>query len=76
MLAPYQIIGGPGPPAPPPSSYAYVMHLAEELEVLVSIPGRPQTFVEIDHEISSAVISPFPLIQTGQLLVTGKSMGT
>ena len=34
------------------------------------------TFVEIDHEIISAVILPLPLIQEGQLSVTGKSVCT
>ena len=29
--------------------------------------GRQHSFVEIDHEIFSTVISPFPLIQEGQL---------
>ena len=36
-----------------------------------SIPGQA-----IDHEIFSMVIFPLPLIQEGQLPVTGKSMGT
>ena len=31
------------------------------------------TFVAIDHEIISTVILPLPLIQEGQLSVTGKS---
>ena len=35
-----------------------------------------KSFVVIDHEIISTVILPFPLIQEGQLLVTGKSMCT
>ena len=34
------------------------------------------TFVEIDHEIISTVILPLPLIQEGQLSVTGKIICT
>ena len=34
------------------------------------------TSAEIDHEIFSTVILPFPLIQEGQLSVTGESMCT
>ena len=33
-------------------------------------------FVEIDHEIFSTVILSFPLIQEGQLLVSGERMCT
>lgn len=38
----------------------------------VPYPVRPETFVEIDHEIFSAVIFPLPLIQEGQLSATGE----
>ena len=34
-------------------------------------PGRQHSFVEIDHEIFSAVILSLPLIQEGQLSVFG-----
>ena len=34
------------------------------------------SFMEIDHEIISMVILPLPLIQEGQLSVTGRSMYT
>ena len=38
--------------------------------------GRQHSFVEIDHEIFSTVILSLPLIQEGQLLVSGKRMCT
>ena len=38
--------------------------------------GRQHSFVEIDHEIFSTVILSLPLIQEGQLSVSGKRMYT
>ena len=38
--------------------------------------GRQHSFVEIDHEIFSMVILSLPLIQEGQLWVSGKRMCT
>ena len=38
--------------------------------------GRQHSFVEIDHEIFSTVILSLPLIQEGQLSVSGKKMCT
>ena len=38
--------------------------------------GRQHSFVEIDHEIFSTVILSLPLIQEGQLSVSGKRMCT
>ena len=38
--------------------------------------GRQLSFVEIDHEIFSTVILSLPLIQEGQLSVSGKRMCT
>ena len=38
--------------------------------------GRQHSFVEIDHEIFSTVILSFPLIQEGQLSVSGERMCT
>ena len=38
--------------------------------------GRQHSFVEIDHEIFSTVILSLPLIQEGQLSVTGERMCT
>ena len=38
--------------------------------------GRQHSFVEIDHEIFSTVILTLPLIQEGQLSVSGKRMCT
>ena len=37
-------------------------------------PGRQHSFVEIDHEILSTVILSLPLIQEGQLSVSGERM--
>ena len=47
-------------------------------EVAGSIPrrGRQHSFVEIDHEIFSTVILSLPLIQEGQLSVSGERMCT
>ena len=36
--------------------------------------GRQHSFMEIDHEIFSTVILSLPLIQEGQLSVSGKRM--
>ena len=38
--------------------------------------GRQHSVVEIDHEIFSTVILSFPLIQEGQLSVSGERMCT
>ena len=38
--------------------------------------GRQHSIVAIDHEIFSTVILSFPLIQEGQLSVSGKRMCT
>ena len=38
--------------------------------------GRQHSFVEIDHEIFSMVILSLPLIQKGQLSVSGERMCT
>ena len=38
--------------------------------------GRQHSFVEIDHEIFSTRILSLPLIQEGQLLVSGERMCT
>ena len=38
--------------------------------------GQQHSFVEIDHEILSTVILSLPLIQEGQLLVSGERMCT
>ena len=39
-------------------------------------PGRQHSFMEIDHEIFSMVILSLPLIQEGQLSVSGERMST
>ena len=38
--------------------------------------GRQHSFMEIDHEIFSTVILSLPLIQEGQLSVSGERMST
>ena len=38
--------------------------------------GRQHSFVELDHEVYSTVILSLPLIQEGQLSVSGKRMCT
>ena len=38
--------------------------------------GRQHSFVEIDHELFSTVILSLPLIQEGQLSVSGERMCT
>ena len=38
--------------------------------------GRQHSFVDIDHEIFSTVILSLPLIQEGQLSVSGERMCT
>ena len=38
--------------------------------------GRQHSFVEIDHEIFSTVILSLPLVQEGQLSVSGERMCT
>ena len=52
--------------------------LAGDQEVAGSTPsrGRQHSFVEIDHEIFSTVILSLPLIQEGQLSVSGRRMCT
>ena len=40
------------------------------------LAGRQHSFVEIDHEIFSTVILSLPLIQEGQLSVSGERMCT
>ena len=39
-------------------------------------PGRQHPFVEPDHEIFSTIILSLPLIQEGQLSVSGERMCT
>ena len=47
-------------------------------EVTSSTPrrGRQHSFMKIDHEIFSTVILSLPLIQEGQLSVSGERMCT
>ena len=51
--------------------------LTGDQEVVSStMPGQQHSFVEIDHEMFSMVILSLPLIQEGQLSVSGKRMRT
>ena len=50
--------------------------LTGDCEVVQPPLGRQHSFMEIDHEIFSVVILSFPLIQEGQLSVSGERMGT
>ena len=43
---------------------------------LDACPGRQHSFMEIDHEVFSTVILSLPLIQEGQLSVSGERMCT
>ena len=52
-------------------------HPTGDQEVAGLTPARSQhSFIEIDHEIFSAVILSLPLIQEGRLSVSGKRMCT
>ena len=53
-----------------------VVSLIADPGVMSSIPVRPHTFMEIDHEIFSTVILLLPLNQEGLVLVTSESMCT
>ena len=44
--------------------------------VVRPLPGWQHSFMEIDHEIFSMVILSLPLIQEGQLSVSGERMCT
>ena len=48
----------------------------EDLACPVTYQGRQHSFMEIDHEIFSTVILSLPLIQEGQLSVSGERMCT
>ena len=50
--------------------------LTANQEVAGRASAWPHTFVEIYHDIISTVILPLPLIQEGQLSVSGESMCT
>ena len=50
MLAPPQIIGGPGPPAPPPSSYAYVVQRISSVWYIWRCVGTPSWFARHFYE--------------------------
>ena len=50
-------------------------HLTGDQEVAgLTLTGWQHSFVEIDHEMFSMVILSLPLIQEGQLSVSGKRM--
>ena len=53
------------------------MRPTDNQEVACSIPaGLATFFVDINHEIFSEVMHTFPLIQEGQLSISGKRMYT
>ena len=72
------------------SPYEYVRHIVPASVAQLDAPsdwrpggrgfnprrGRQHSFVEIDHEIFSTVILSLPLIQEGQLSVSGERMCT
>ena len=61
-----------------PRWLSWMRCLTGDQEVVGSTPlrGRQHSFVEIDHEIFSTIILSLPLIQEGQLSVSGKRMCT
>ena len=52
-----------------------IVHLTQEVGVQPP-PGWQHSFVESDHEIFSTVILSLPLIQDGQLSVSGERICT
>ena len=48
----------------------------QEVAGSTSRRGRQHSFVEIDHEMFSTVILSLPLIQEGQLSISGERMCT
>ena len=61
-----------------PASVAQLdVHQTGDQEVVgLTTLGRQHSFVEIDHEMFSTIILSLPLIQEGQLLVSGERMCT
>ena len=75
----------PPPPPPPPHTHHQPASVAQLDAPSDWRPGgrgfnprqgRQHSFVEIDHEIFSTVILSLPLIQEGQLSVSGERMCT
>ena len=58
------------------STDSYLSILASKFTGEKPCRGRQHSFVEIDHEIFSTVILSLPLIQEGQLSVSGERMCT
>ena len=56
--------------------YIYIYRTKLGLFLLYFNRGRQHSFVEIDHELFSTVILSLPLIQEGQLSVSGERMCT
>ena len=54
----------------------WVAQLNARLTGVQEVVGLQHSFVEINHEIFSVVIDSLPLIQEGQLSVSGKRMYT
>ena len=57
-------------------SVGYAVRLETRRSRVQPRRGRQHSFVEIDHEIFSTVILSLPLIQEGQLSVSGERMCT
>ena len=53
-----------------------LVSLILNMMVYIGLRGRQHSFVEIDHEIFSTAILSLPLIQEGQLSVSGERMCT
>ena len=56
--------------------FCFLYHSLNTPKLLTSAHAMSETFVEIDHEIFSTVILSLPLIQEGQLSVSGERMCT
>ena len=55
----------------------FSVYLSRHVFVMIKpLKHRQHSFVEIDHEIFSTVILSLPLIQEGQLSVSGERMCT
>ena len=53
-----------------------ILYKHSYVEYQIKVRGRQHSFVEIDHEIFSTVILSLPLIQEGQLSVSGERICT
>ena len=72
----YRTLGTNGLPAGLGGSVGCAVHWRPGGRGFKPRRGRQHSFVEIDHEIFSTVILSLPLIQEGQLSVSGERMCT